>query len=67
MYCLAEFLNAWNSLPNHMVLTPSLNLFKSRLDIHWHGYPFCEQHAISRASEYQHLGLDIKMSRWKAV
>ena len=27
--------NSWNSLPYHVVSAPSVNAFKSRLDIHW--------------------------------
>ena len=30
--------NAWNALPNDVVLAPSLNSFKSRLNKFWHGH-----------------------------
>ena len=30
--------NAWNLLPNDVVLAPSLNSFKSRLNKFWHGH-----------------------------
>ena len=32
-------LNVWNSLRNYVVLAPSLNIFKSRLNNHWRGNP----------------------------
>ena len=30
----------WNSLPNEVVLAPSLNIFKNRLDAHWNSIGF---------------------------
>ena len=30
--------NAWNTLPNDVVLAPSHNSFKSRLNKFWHGH-----------------------------
>ena len=35
-------INDWNSLPDHVVLAPSVNVFKNRLDFHWseHMYTF---------------------------
>jgi hypothetical protein len=29
----------WNSLPNHVVLSTSVNMFKNRLDKHWEHHP----------------------------
>ena len=29
----------WNSLPHDVVNSPSLNCFKSRLDVHWNSFP----------------------------
>ena len=29
----------WNNLPEHVVMAPSLNTFKSRLNIHWQNHP----------------------------
>ena len=29
----------WNSLPTNVVLAPSVNSFKNRLNKHWHGHP----------------------------
>ena len=31
--------NAWNLLPSEVVLAPSLNSFKSRLNKFWYGHP----------------------------
>ena len=31
--------NTWNSLPEEVVLAPSVNAFKSRLDAHWRHKP----------------------------
>ena len=33
----ARVINDWNALPSEVVLAPSLNSFKSRLDAHWVG------------------------------
>lgn len=32
--------NLWNSLPESVVMAPSLNTFKSRLNKHWYKHPF---------------------------
>lgn len=32
-------IDSWNSLPNSVVLAPSLNSFKSRLNVHWRSHP----------------------------
>ena len=29
----------WNALPVNVVLAPSVDSFKNRLDKHWHGHP----------------------------
>ena len=29
----------WNNLPEHVVMAPSLNTFKSRLNIYWQNHP----------------------------
>ena len=31
--------NTWNNLPEHVVMAPSVNAFKSRLNTHWKGHP----------------------------
>ena len=31
--------NVWNNLPEQVVMAPSLNAFKSRLNAHWKGHP----------------------------
>ncbi len=35
-----RIVDLWNSLPEHVVLAPSINAFKSRLDKHWSHVPF---------------------------
>jgi len=34
-YFSARIVNIWNSLPNHVVVVTTVNLFKSRLDRFW--------------------------------
>ena len=31
--------NVWNNLPEQVVMAPSLNAFKGRLNAHWKGHP----------------------------
>ena len=38
MFFSNRVVNAWNPLPNDVVLAPSLNPFKSRLNKFWHGH-----------------------------
>ena len=35
-----RIVDLWNSLTEHVVLAPSMNAFKSRLDKHWSHVPF---------------------------
>ncbi|MEW8545255.1 MAG: reverse transcriptase family protein [Candidatus Thiodiazotropha sp.] len=59
--------NNWNSLPNYVILAPSLNAFKSRLNKHWHGHvqkftPFCYipgEQLISRPRNYRYGPLEV--------
>lgn len=32
-------INTWNELPNNVVMAPSVNAFKGRLNQHWRGHP----------------------------
>ena len=32
--------DSWNALPENVVMAPSLNCFKSRLNTHWKKYPY---------------------------
>ena len=34
-----QVIDTWNSLPSNVVLAPSVDSFKSRLNKHWHGHP----------------------------
>jgi len=34
-YFIKRVVNAWNSLPDHVVLSETINTFKSRLDKFW--------------------------------
>ncbi len=38
--------NLWNALPSNVVLSPTLNTFKNRLDKSWVGVPFLYDHKI---------------------
>ena len=59
--------NAWNSLPNGVVLAASLNSFKSRLNRHWHGHvlklsPSCHIPGETRSTvlrRYQNRPLEV--------
>ena len=35
-----RIINYWNDLPEHVVTAPNINIFKSRLDTHWHNMSF---------------------------
>ena len=32
--------NQWNNIPENVVVAPSVNTFKSRLNAHWKGHPY---------------------------
>ena len=36
-----RIINDWNGLPSAVVSSPSLNVFKSRLDAHWESFWYC--------------------------
>ena len=33
-------IDSWNALPESVVMAPSLNCFKSRLNLHWKNHPY---------------------------
>ena len=33
-------IDSWNALPQHVVMAPSLNCFKSRLNVFWKNHPY---------------------------
>ena len=37
-----RIVNTWNSLPEHMVMSDSLNTFKNKVDVHFHKYRFTQ-------------------------
>lgn len=40
MNCFSNrVINTWNELPNNVVMAPSVNAFKGRLNQHWRGHP----------------------------
>ena len=41
-YFSLRVVSKWNSLPEHVVTAPSLNCFKSRLDLYWNVYKYSQ-------------------------
>jgi len=41
-YFANRIVNIWNSLPDAIVTSPTLNTFKNRLDTHWHDFKYME-------------------------
>ena len=41
----------WNGLPNSVVMAPSLNSFKNKLDNHWKDHPVKYEHGLNPYSQ----------------
>ena len=39
-YFNKRIVQTWNDLPEYVIMAPSLNIFKSRLNSSWHGHPY---------------------------
>ena len=50
-YFTNRALNIWNSLPNHVVLSDTVNMFKSRLDKFWQHQDLISRNFWNRKSE----------------
>lgn len=58
-YFSNRIVQMWNDLPDQVVMAPSLNIFKSRLNSSWHGHPYkfnpwCYTPGVRTRIEYRH-------------
>jgi len=53
--------NHWNALPNHVVISPTLKIFESRLDKHWAQNQCYYDHRADNDDLY-HCRSDVKES-----